>query len=66
MFITIFRNGDESEAIFDELLYEQRFVIERTNAWVDVFKALLVHFETNKTLKIITFTSFLYNFLRQL
>jgi len=30
------------------------------------FKALLVHFETNKTLKIITFTSFLYNFLRQL
>ena len=66
VFITIFRNGDESEAIFDELLYEQRFVIERTNAWVDVFKALLVHFETNKILKIITFTSFLYNFLRQL
>jgi len=48
VFITIFRNGDESEAIFDELLYEQRFVIERTNAWVDVFKALLVHLKLIK------------------
>ena len=63
VFITIFRNGDESEAIFDELLYEQRFVIERTNAWVDTFKALLVRFETNKTLESTTFTSFLYNFI---
>ncbi len=43
------RNGDENESIFDELLYQQRFVIERTNAWLDAFKALLVRFETNKT-----------------
>jgi len=42
------RNGGESESIFDDLLYEQRFVIERTNAWLDAFKALLVRFETNK------------------
>lgn len=40
--------GDERESIFDELLYQQRFVIERTNAWLDAFKALLVRFETNK------------------
>jgi transposase len=38
----------ENENMFDELLYKQRFVIERTNAWLDAFKALLVRFETNK------------------
>lgn len=42
------RNGQENESIFDELLYKQRFVIERTNAWLDAFKAILVRFETNK------------------
>ena len=31
----------------DELLYEDRFVIERTNAWIDAFKTLLVRFETS-------------------
>ena len=43
------RNGAENESLFDQLLYKQRFVIERTNAWLDGFKALLVRFETNKT-----------------
>ena len=32
-------------AIFDELLYEDRTVIEHANAWIDGFKALLVRFE---------------------
>ncbi len=43
------RNGNscESNTIFDELLYKTRFVIERTNAWLDSFKAVLVRFETN-------------------
>ena len=31
---------------FDELLYKKRFVIERMNAWIDSFKALLIRFET--------------------
>jgi len=31
------RNGDVGEYFFDELLYECRFVIEQTNAWLDVF-----------------------------
>ena len=31
---------------FDELLYTRRFVIERMNAWIDSFKALLIRFET--------------------
>ncbi len=31
---------------FDDLLYKRRFVIERMNAWIDSFKALLIRFET--------------------
>lgn len=31
---------------FDEELYKRRIVIERANAWLDSFKALLVRFET--------------------
>ena len=42
------RNGNMVEYIFDDLLYKCRFVIERTNAWMDGFKALLTRFETNK------------------
>ena len=60
------RNGNEecrSGFIFDELPYKQRFVIERTNAWVDAFKALLVRFETKNvywmSLNIIAFTAIL-------
>ena len=30
---------------FDELLRKWQFLIERTNAWIDVIKTLLVHFE---------------------
>jgi transposase len=36
----------EKDRCFDELLYKRRFVIERMNAWMDSFKALLVRFET--------------------
>ena len=61
------RNGNNENYLFDELLYKCRFVIERTNAWLDAFKALLVRFETNKThwksLHLLAFTVIL---LRQL
>jgi transposase len=61
------RNGSECDSIFDELLYKQRFVIERTNAWIDAFKALLVRFEKKSkhwlSLNIIAFAVIL---LRQL
>lgn len=54
------RNGGFMQYIFDELLYKRRFVIERTNAWLDAFKVLLVRFETNikhwKALHTIAFT----------
>ena len=36
----------EQYRYFDELLYKRRFVIERMNAWLDGFKALLIRFET--------------------
>jgi transposase len=42
------RNGNAENYLLDEELYKCRFVIERTNAWLDAFKALLVRFETNK------------------
>ena len=44
------RNNKEEQSqsyvYFDELLYKRRFVIERMNAWIDSFKALLIRFET--------------------
>lgn len=35
----------EAYVYFDEALYKQRYVIERTNAWLDGFKTLLVRYE---------------------
>jgi transposase len=35
----------EKYVYFDDVLYKQRFVIERTNAWLDGFKTLLVRYE---------------------
>lgn len=41
------RNGDSDELIiFDKMLYEQRYTIERTNAWMDSYRTLLNRFET--------------------
>ena len=54
-----------SDHIFDEQLYKDRFVVERTNAWIDGFKNLLVRFETTaanwKSLHYITFSLTLIN-----
>jgi len=36
----------DNELLLDELLYEERFAVERTNAWIDAYKTLLVRFET--------------------
>ena len=43
------RNGTLSQTYqhFDEELYKERYVIERTNAWLDSFKTLLIRFEKN-------------------
>ena len=44
------RNGNISdrEEILDKELYKRRFVIERMNAWIDGFKALLIRYETKE------------------
>ncbi len=39
------KQANEQYIYFDEELYQQRYVIERTNAWLDGFKALLVRYE---------------------
>jgi transposase len=39
----------DHQYIMDEELYKHRFVVERTNAWLDSFKALLVRFETRSS-----------------
>jgi len=61
------RNGADRDLLLDTLLYSKRFVVERTNAWIDAFKALLVRFETKdiywKALHTLAFTVIL---LRQL
>ena len=61
------RNGSTSGHIFDDLLYKRRFVIERTNAWLDAFKAILIRFETNKIhWKALNLLAFCVILLRQL
>jgi transposase len=41
------RNGENNEnKLLDELLYKERYSIERTNAWIDSFRSLLNRFDT--------------------
>lgn len=44
------RNGNTvRDHYFDEKLYAERYVIERTNAWMDSFRSLLNRFDTTIT-----------------
>lgn len=36
----------DNQPLMDDLLYKERFSVERTNAWIDAFKMLLTRFET--------------------
>lgn len=38
---------EDDAPLFDELMYEQRFVIERTNAWMDNNRSILNRFDTS-------------------
>lgn len=41
------RNAEPKEDyLFDEELYKERFVIERTNAWMDGFRSILTRYDT--------------------
>ena len=46
----------DNQPLMDDLLYLERFCVERTNAWLDAFKTLLVRFET----KVINWISWHY------
>ena len=40
------KNAQPTSPYFDELLYdENRYKIERTNAWMDAYKGILIRFE---------------------
>lgn len=53
--------------IFDEELYKERYVIERANAWIDAFKALIVRFEfTVRNWMAFHFLAFTVIFLRKI
>ena len=41
------KNLDQHDYLFDPQLYKERFVVERTNAWIDGFKNLILRYETN-------------------
>ncbi|MEM6631612.1 MAG: IS5/IS1182 family transposase, partial [Bacteroidota bacterium] len=42
------RNGSrvDSDVFFDEIMSEERFVVERTNAWLDSFRLLILRQDT--------------------
>ncbi|QQM28627.1 transposase [Elizabethkingia sp. M8] len=62
------RNGDtKNEKYFDYELYTRRFKIEKANAWIDSFKALLIRFETlNLTWMTLHYLAFSILFLRKI
>lgn len=41
------KNPDDHDYYFDNQLYKERFAVERTNAWLDGFKSLIIRYETN-------------------
>lgn len=63
------RNGADSteECFFDEEMYKERWKIERTNAWMDSFKAVLNRFDTTiKSWKGWNFLAFIVIFLKKI
>ena len=40
------KNADKCDYYFDSQLYKERFAVERTNAWIDGFKSLIIRYET--------------------
>ena len=40
------QEAQREEEFLDELLYKQRYCIERTNAWMDSYRSVLNRFDT--------------------
>lgn len=62
------RKGSNDEIIlFDEMLYEQRYTIERTNAWMDSYRTLLNRFETTvSSWRAFNYIAFITIFLKKI
>ena len=41
------KDPDKNDYYLDSQLYKERFAVERTNAWIDGFKNLIIRYETN-------------------
>lgn len=55
----------DNQPLLDDLLYGERFSVERTNAWIDAFKALLVRYETlSETWISLHYLAFAFIFVR--
>lgn len=60
------RNGQDEDVYFDEKLYKNRFKIERTFAWLDGFKGLVMRYETlNTTWVAMLYLGFIMRFIRK-
>ncbi len=62
------RNGDiHDEYLLDDLLYKERYSIERTNAWMDAFRSLLNRFDTTvSSWKSFNYIAFMVILLRKI
>ena len=43
------RGMPRDDELLDELLYKERYSIERTNAWMDSYRSVLNRFDTTQT-----------------
>jgi hypothetical protein len=58
---------EAGQHVFDEVLYADRGAVERANAWLDGFKALLVRFEFSvSNWKALHFMAFFVLFFRKI
>ena len=64
-----YRNGDCNDELYlmDELLYRERYKIERTNAWMDSFRSVLNRFDvTLSSWMSFNYMAFMVIFLRKI
>ncbi|ATA88640.1 IS5/IS1182 family transposase [Capnocytophaga stomatis] len=60
------RNGQNENIYFDEELYKNRFKIERSFAWLDGFKGLIIRYETlNTTWMAMLYLGIILTFIRK-
>ncbi|GHU62438.1 hypothetical protein FACS1894123_03380 [Bacteroidia bacterium] len=62
------RNGDgEDEYLLDEMLYKEKYSIERSNAWMDSFRSILNRFDvTGKRWESFNYVAFMVILLKKI